>query len=222
MNTQILSPKAIVFDFDGTIADTQALILSSFRATYERLGRPAPAADDIAATIGLPLERAFQNLSGFTETEAREVAAEYRRLFDSRVKEETLPIEGMPEVVKACAALGRPLAVASSRGRGSLIPMIEALGLDGCFDVVVGREDVAEEKPDPALLREIARRLQVAPDELLMIGDTYYDLEMARRAGAIAVGVTFGNHSREELSRAEPAAIVERPAEILQLLGVEQ
>jgi phosphoglycolate phosphatase len=221
MSTAIQKPAAIVFDFDGTIADTQALIVSCFRATYERLGRPAPSFEAIAATIGLPLERAFQQLSGFSETEADEIAAEYRRVFDGRVGEETVPIAGMPEVVRACRALGVPLAVASSRGTGSLLPMIDALGLAGCFREVVGREDVTEEKPAPAMLVEVARRLAVPVTELLMIGDTYYDLEMARRAGCRALGVSFGNHSRQELSKAEPAAIVDAPEKILGLLGMD-
>jgi phosphoglycolate phosphatase-like HAD superfamily hydrolase len=94
------------------------------------------------------------------------------------------------------------------------------LGLSEYLEVVAGREDAAREKPDPALLFRVAEALGLPPAELLMVGDTRFDLEMGRAAGSATVGVTWGNHSRTELESAGPTAIIDDPAELLALLGL--
>jgi phosphoglycolate phosphatase len=212
--------NAIVLDFDGTIADTRSLILSCFRAAYERLGLDTPSDRRIASTIGLPLERAFRELSGLSEDEGTRAAEVYRTVFRSLGAARVEAIVGMPAVVTRCAEAGYRLAVASSRGHESLQALLPALGLSEYLEVVAGREDAAREKPDPALLFRVAEALGLPPAELLMVGDTRFDLEMGRAAGSATVGVTWGNHSRTELESAGPTAIIDDPAELLALLGL--
>lgn len=214
--------EAVVFDFDGTIADTRSLILSCFRAAYDRLGLETPSDERIGSTIGLPLERAFRELSGLSEDEGRRAAEAYRTVFRSLGVAQVEAIGGMPLVVGRCAQAGYRLAVASSRGHESLQALLPALRLSQYLEVVAGREDAAREKPDPALLLSVAGALGLPPDELLMVGDTRFDLEMGRAAGSATVGVTWGNHTRAELESADPTAIIEDPLELLKLLGLSE
>lgn len=218
MNSSGLKVEAIVFDFDGTIGDTRGLIVSCFLATYDALGIDPPTEADIASTIGLPLERSFEMLSGLSEAESGHAAEVYRRLFTDRGTDELRPIPGMPEVVAACSTLGVPLAVGSSRGHASLDPMLELLGVYHYFDAVLDHDDAGKAKPAPDMLFRIAERFGVAPEGIVMIGDTVFDLEMGRNAGARTIGVTWGNHGREQLLGAEPTLLVDRPSEILDYL----
>jgi len=213
-------PAALVFDFDGTIADTRAVIVSCFQRSYRALGIPAPPADEISATIGIPLERAFHTLSGFSEAESRSAAAVYRELFARAGHSDVRPITGMPDVVRTCHAAGYPLAIASSRSHNSLDLLLDALGLTSFFTIVAGPENAAREKPHPDLLFAVAEHLGICAARLLMIGDTSFDVEMGRNAGCLTLAVTWGNHSREALDAARASAVVDRPQEIPALVGL--
>ena len=221
MSVALPTPGAIVFDFDGTIGDTRGLILSCFLATYRELELPAPSEEAIAATIGLRLERAFANLSDLDDAASLAAANSYRRIFHARDHAAVAPIRGVPEVVRRCHGAGLPIAVGSSRGHDTLDPMLKGLGLFELFGLVLDHGDAGAEKPDPAMLQVVARRFGVAPSQLIMIGDTTFDVEMGNNAGAFSVGVTWGNHTREQLLGANPSLIAESPEELTSFLGLD-
>ena len=217
----ITKPAAVVFDFDGTLADTTGLIVSCYRATYQHLGLEAPPAERLAATIGLTLEAAFALLTNMSDEDAGAAALCYRTLFLDRgpqgmngLKE----IAGMSEVVVHCVDQSLPCAVGSSRGHDSLDPMLRFLGMYDSFDLVVDHSDAGAGKPDPAMLTVIAERLKVPRSDLLMIGDTTFDIEMGNNAGCRTIAVTWGNHDRAMLANANPTHMVDSPAEIIALL----
>ena len=215
-------PAAVVFDFDGTLADTTGLIVACYQATYQYLAIVAPPPERIAATIGLSLEAAFALLTDMSEQDAAAAARCYRTLFMEREINGSVSLEpfaGMPEVVAHCVRRGMPRAVGSSRGHDSLDPMLRSLGLFDSFDLVVDHSDAGVGKPDPAMLTVIADRLGVPRSDLLMIGDTTYDIEMGNNAGCRTIAVTWGNHDRRTLSDAGPTHIVDRPEEIISLLS---
>lgn len=208
----------MVFDFDGTIGDTKSLIITCFQATYTELGLPIPEESAIASTIGLPLESAFDRLSAFGADESATAAAVYRRRFAQLDFRGVRPFAGMPEVVTGCRDRGIPVAVASSRNHRTLDPMLEALGIFDHLELVVDHDDAGTEKPDPEMLYLIARGLEIDPKELVMVGDTRYDIEMGKNAGSRTVAVTWGNHSPEELAALEPDLLARRPEEITRFL----
>lgn len=215
-------PAAVVFDFDGTLADTTGLIVSCYQATYDYLGVDPPPAQQIAATIGLSLEAAFALLTNMTDEDAAAAARCYRTLFMEREINGSVllkPFAGMPEVVAHCVAGGLPRAVGSSRGHDSLDPMLRSLGLFDSFDLVVDHSDAGVGKPDPAMLTVIADRLGVPRSDLLMIGDTTFDIEMGNNAGCRTIAVTWGNHDRKTLAEARPTHMVDTPEEIIALLN---
>lgn len=222
MMNRITRPEAVVFDFDGTIGDTRSLIIACFQGTYAELGLPAPEESAIAATIGLPLESAFRQLSGFDPPDSAKASTTYRELFRGLDFREVKPFEGMPELVAGCRSRGFPIAVASSRGHATLDPMLQSLGLMEHLSLVVDHEDAGTEKPDPEMLHIAARAFGIDSRRLVMIGDTRFDIQMGKNAGSATIGVTWGNHSAEELAALAPDLLAENPGQINDFLCFER
>jgi phosphoglycolate phosphatase len=149
-----------------------------------------------------------------TEEESLEACGVYREAFANRELDEVRLFNGIEKVLDRLHEGGVPLAIASSRSRPSLWRLIEHLGLAGRFTVVAGREDARREKPYPDMLLGVANRLGIDAGNLLMVGDTTYDIRMGHNAGAATCAVTYGNHSREELAAAYPTFMVDSPREL--------
>ena len=197
---------AIIFDFDGTLADTRRGILDTAQEVLRRMGREPADEQALAATIGLPLRENFTRGAGFSEAEADEAVAIYRSIFDEVAVPSITAFPGVEEVLSTLAARGIPMAVATSRGQRSLELLMHHLGLDRyipperCFGV----ETVARPKPAPDIIYVILGKLGVKPEETLVVGDTTFDIEMGKAAGCYTCGVSYGNQSAGQLAGASP------------------
>ncbi len=197
---------AIIFDFDGTLADTRRGILDTAQEVLRRMGREPADEQALAATIGLPLRENFTRGAGFSETEADEAVAIYRSIFDEVAVPSITAFPGVEEVLSTLDARGIPTAVATSRGQRSLELLMHHLGLDRyipperCFGV----ETVARPKPAPDIIYVILGKLGVKPEETLVVGDTTFDIEMGKAAGCFTCGVSYGNQSAGQLAGASP------------------
>ena len=197
---------AIIFDFDGTLADTRRGILDTAQEVLRRMGREPADEQALAATIGLPLRENFTRGAGFSETEADEAVAIYRSIFDEVAVPSITAFPGVEEVLSTLDARGIPMAVATSRGQRSLELLMHHLGLDRyipperCFGV----ETVARPKPAPDIIYVILGKLGVKPEETLVVGDTTFDIEMGKAAGCFTCGVSYGNQSAGQLAGASP------------------
>lgn len=197
---------AIIFDFDGTLADTRRGILDTAQEVLRRMGREPADEQALAATIGLPLRENFTRGAGFSETEADEAVAIYRSIFDEVAVPSITAFPGVEEVLSTLAARSIPMAVATSRGQRSLELLMHHLGLDRyipperCFGV----ETVARPKPAPDIIYVILGKLGVKPEETLVVGDTTFDIEMGKAAGCFTCGVSYGNQSAGQLAGASP------------------
>ena len=197
---------AIIFDFDGTLADTRRGILDTAQEVLRRMGREPADEQALAATIGLPLRENFTRGAGFSETEADEAVAIYRSIFDEVAVPSITAFPGVEEVLSTLDARGIPMAVATSRGQRSLELLMHHLGLDRyipperCFGV----ETVARPKPAPDIIYVILGKLGVKPEETLVVGDTTFDIEMGKAAGCFTCGVSYGNQRAGQLAGASP------------------
>ena len=197
---------AIIFDFDGTLADTRRGILDTAQEVLRRMGREPADEQALAATIGLPLRENFTRGAGFSETEADEAVAIYRSIFDEVAVPSITAFPGVEEVLSTLDARGIPMAVATSRGQRSLELLMHHLGLDRyipperCFGV----ETVARPKPAPDIIYVILGKLGVKPEETLVVGDTTFDIELGKAAGCFTCGVSYGNQSAGQLAGASP------------------
>ena len=202
---------AIIFDFDGTLADTQRGIVATAQEVLRQMG--FPPADDaaLAATIGLPLRENFTRGAGLGDEEADRAVAIYRQIFEKVAVPVIRLFPGVDETLATLSARGIPMAVASSRGQHSLEMLMAHTGLskhiplDRCFGV----ETAARPKPAPDMVYVILGRLGVRPEETLVVGDTTFDLEMGRNAGCYTCGVSYGNQTAEQLAAASPNYLID-------------
>lgn len=204
--------KLIIFDFDGTLADTYELIIRTNQAAMEAMNYPVRDEETIRATIGLPLEAGIRTLFPDLPEEAiPQWCATYRRIFDV-YKTKYLPVL-FPEVKETLEWLrdkGFVLTVASSRQSESLNTFLRNLGILPCFRYVLGADNVAKAKPDPEPVLQTLRDLGFRADETLVVGDMPVDVFMGARAGAKTVGVTYGNSNRAQLLEAGADFVLDR------------
>ena len=197
---------AIIFDFDGTLADTQRGIVATAQEVLRRMGREAADERALAATIGLPLWENFTRGAGLSAVEADRAVTIYREIFETFAIPAITVFPGVEEVLATLAARGVPMAVASSRGQHSLEGLMHHLGLDRYIPLsfVFGVETAARPKPAPDILYVILGKLGAKPEETLVVGDTTFDIEMGRAAGCYTCGVSYGNQSADQLAGAAP------------------
>ncbi len=201
--------SAVFLDFDGTIADTAPGILRTMEETFKEMRMPVPPAQDMRATIGIPLYDALKMLGGLTDEEAERATATYKRLFP--IYEAKL-VGIFPKVAETLWCLhdkGLRLAVVTSRGRDSLESMLHEMGIHGCFETLLTCDDGLRPKPAPDMVNALLKAMGVSREEALVVGDTTFDIEMGNSAGCGTVAVTYGNHSLEKLRSASPLYIID-------------
>ena len=205
--------RLIVFDWDGTLADSTALIAGAIRKACAAVGSPVPSETDARYVIGLGLADALAHVApGLSADEQRALAGHYRRHYlDS---EDTIPLfDGARALLADLDTAGFLLGVATGKSRVGLDRAIAHHRLAGRFHAT-RCADEGFPKPHPDMLLTLMDRLAVAPHETLMIGDTTHDLELARNAGAHAVAVAYGAHEVEGLASRTPLATVHSIAEL--------
>lgn len=211
--------KCVILDFDGTLADTCSLILRVIHRTLAELGLPERLDEECAATIGLPLKRAFSTLVDMTDETCDRCVETYRRLFDEMNLPGVVTIfPGVASTMAAMAERGVTLAIASSRGRPTLTAFLDDMNLSRHVSMVVGAEDVERAKPEPDMVVKILEELDLKPEEAIVVGDTVFDVGMAHAAGVAAVGVTYGNGSRAELEAAATEHVIDDFAALLAIV----
>ena len=195
--------KLIILDFDGTLADTQELIVKTMQQTLEALGLESRTDEQCASMIGLPLKQAFTDLLSMSDEMGGQCVETYRRIFNENNAVYKIPT--FPNVLETLYQLhkqGYTLTIASSRSNRSLREFVNDMHLNDVIPYVLGAEDVTRAKPNPEPVLQTLEIFHCTPDEAMVIGDTWYDIEMGKRAGVKTCGVTYGNGTREELIRA--------------------
>lgn len=200
----------VIFDFDGTLADTSECIVKTAQRTLERLGLPMRSEWEIKQTIGLPLEECFRRLVGENRTDNLiERCTDYYREEFFVLQEQTIRLfPGVKGWLQRLNDEGVKIAIATSRGGKSLGMLCDQLGIGDFITMRMSSDLVTEKKPAPEMVERILAELKFSPDETLVVGDTVYDIEMGQRAGCDTCGVTWGNQSEEELKALNPTMIM--------------
>ncbi len=183
----------VVFDWDGTLFDSTALIVRCIQLACADIGVPVPSAERAAYVIGLGLHDALQHaVPGLPEARYPELGRRYRHHYFAR-QHEIVFFDGTLAMLQALKARGHLLAVATGKSRLGLDDALNTSALRGLFDATRTADETAS-KPDPRMLIELMDEFQIAPDRTLMIGDTTHDLQLARNAGTASIGVSYGAH----------------------------
>lgn len=215
-----METKVIIFDFDGTLCDTRSNIIIAFRATMEHLGLEMRDEETCGATIGLTLRDGFKSMyPDFDDAKIDYCVETYRQIFAERRKE-LMPdlFPGVKETLEALRKRGHRMTIATSRLTDSLMLFMRHHGIDHFFEYAVGSDSVTHHKPHPEPALKTLRELNIAPSEAIMVGDMPVDIAMAHNAGIRAIGVDYGNATREELEAAEADWIVDSITKILEII----
>ena len=191
--------ELVVFDWDGTLMDSEARIVTCMQRAAADVGYPVPAEDAARDIIGLGLTEAVQRL--FPAAAVRDVDRlidRYRRHWLGNQVEDAILFEGALDLVAGLHGAGFLLAVATGKSRRGLDKALAESGL-GVFFHTTRCADETFSKPHPQMLEEILTDLGVAATDAVVIGDTEYDMQMARNARVDAVGVSHGVHAAERL-----------------------
>jgi pyrophosphatase PpaX len=212
--------RAVLFDFDGTLADTTELFLRTYRHTLARHLGSAPPDEEWRARFGMPLDVQLRHYASTAEEVARLVASfrEYQQAHEGAL---TRPFPGVVETVEELARRGLKLAIVTSKHRPGAIRAMGLCGLTDHFPVVVTPDDVPRGKPHPDPVLLALERLGVHPRESIFLGDSPFDLAAGRAAGTVTAAALWGAFPREALEAERPDHLLERPEELLGVVRAE-
>ena len=207
----------VLFDLDGTLIDSGAMILASMRhAASTVLGREAPEEQLLAAVGGPGLVAQMRALD---EERVDELVRVYRE-HNEPLHEALEPCPGIEDALETLHAEGRRLAIVTAKRQVTVRLAFRVLPqLERYFDLVVGSDDTERHKPHPDPLLHALDLLEARPEEAAYVGDSPFDVQAAKAAGVFAVAVTWGGiHGEERLVRDEPDALVHDAEELLGVL----
>lgn len=204
-----------IFDWDGTISDSAAKIVRCMQVAAQRAGVEPQTDDGIRNIIGLGMPEALQVLYPDLDGEVKErIRLEYSRYFKEEDATPSPFFEGALETMEHLRDQGYLLGVATGKSRKGLDRVLKRLGLSDFFHISRCADETAS-KPHPRMLLEILDELKVKGADAVMVGDTEYDMAMARSAGMPRIAVSYGAHHIERLQKWEPVLCVDRFPAIL-------
>ena len=205
--------RLVIFDMDGTLIDSQRVIIAAMRRAYDNFGAPCPSDEAVRRIIGLSLPEVFHRLLPEADDadNARLVEC-YKTAFialraESGGEAEAPLFPGAREALHGFSEAGWLISAATGKARRGFDHAIEAHGLHGLFSFPQ-TADSARSKPHPEMVEQAMALHGVGPQETVMVGDTSFDMEMAKAAGARAIGVSWGYHPAMELRAAGADALI--------------
>ena len=218
LTERLRTKRLVVFDFDGTLADTKSAIVAIAGKVLMEHGLPEERLKDVGKLVGPPFPQAFTMVFGYSREEAQAIASEYRTFY-WRAGAQAWPLfDGMAELLRAIRASGRLLATASSKRQELLERCIRDDEVFDLFDLVWGKQhDGMDTKTET--LAEVLERLGVPAEDAVMVGDRHFDVEAARDNGVECIGVEYGHTSEPgELMGAGAVCVVESVHELEDVL----
>ncbi|HEY7718925.1 MAG TPA: HAD-IA family hydrolase [Pedococcus sp.] len=207
----------VLFDLDGTVADTIGLIVASYNHAFRTVTGTERDEAEIRSWIGRPLIESF---AAVAPGHAEELDRVYREWNLAHTEELLRPYPGIAELLVDLSAAGARTGVVTSKRRETAALALRGVGVDGLVPLLATLEDTTAHKPSPDPLLHGARVLGVDPGRCVYVGDAAVDVAAARAAGMAAVGVTWGAVGRDALEEAGPDAVVDTVAELRQVVGL--
>lgn len=213
----------LILDFDGTLADTSAGIVATMQETFkEMFNNIVPTENEICQTIGLPLYKEFEKFLPSESTKDKILAyvKKYKEIFSTVGMSNT---EAFPTVVETLKKISNQYphikkSIVTSREHKSLVALCEKLEIGNYIDYFVASDDVVNKKPNPEAVLNLLERTNTSIANVLVVGDTTYDIKMGKAAGCRTCGVTYGNHSAVQLANEGATLLINCFENILDVL----
>lgn len=205
--------RGVIFDLDGTLVDSNDAHVLAWVEALAEFGWTVTQ-EQVRPLVGMGGDKLLPALVGVEEhgPEGLPISRRRERLM-ARFVPTLRPFPGTRPLIEALRKRGLRLAMASSGNHGDVERLLERAELQGCFDAVISADDAERSKPDPDIVEAARAALDLPASEVVMIGDTHYDLEAARRAGITAIAFRCGGAPEATLAGA--AAIYDGPADLL-------
>lgn len=206
--------NTLLFDFDGTLLDTNELIIQTFLAVLDehypgRFGR-----EEVLHFIGPSLEQTF---TAIDPERVEELTAQYRSINRTMHDELVEEYDGVAETLRLLKAQGLKMAIVSTKRSDTIRHGLTLMGVSDVFDVLVGLDHVRNPKPDPEPLHLALEQLAASPDEALMIGDNSHDIEGGKNAGVRTAGVAWSAKGEDYLAGFHPDYMLQHISDLLEL-----
>lgn len=211
------SIRAVLYDFDGTLADTTELVMNSYRHTMTTHLGHIPCEDEWLSGFGTPLRGQIERY-GRTPEESEEMMRTYQLYQAEHTQHFMVPFPGAVATVEALKERGIPLAIVTSRYRESTLQAMDICGISRYFDLIVTPEDVENPKPSPEPVLFTLEQLGVTAADALFVGDSPHDLAAGNAAGTRTAGALWGPFPRPMLEAEHPDFLFTRQEEVLGLL----
>lgn len=207
--------KALLFDFDGTLLNTNDLIIETFLHVLNEKFPGKYQAEDCLKFIGPSLKETFDEE---TPGETEEMIAKYQE-FNMKYHDELVKsYDGVVETLQQLHAMGVRMAIVSTKRRSSLARGMQLMGIEPLFETVVGYDDVTNVKPDPEPVLVALERLGVAKEDAIMIGDNHHDILGGQNAGVETAGVAWSVKGADYLRTFNPTYILEHMQDLIEIV----
>ena len=208
----------VLFDFDGTLMDTNHVILESWQYTFRNLENREEDVSRLIPTFGEPLDVTMAKF--FLDTPVSESIEVYRSFQRDHFRDLIELFDGVEDMLKSVKEVGYKMAIVTSRLIGTTMEALNKYGITDYFDVILTPEDTDKHKPDPEPVLVCLEKLGSKPENAVMLGDTMFDIKCAKNAGvtSILVGWTFVLKGVTDFGDAPPDYILKSPEELIPLL----
>ncbi|WP_281975979.1 pyrophosphatase PpaX [Halobacillus litoralis] len=211
-----MSIRTILFDLDGTLIDTNELIIASFTHTIEQYADRPYERKEILDFIGPPLR---DSLSKVNPAKVEEMIVTYRKHNIENHNSYVKAYDGVVETIKTLKEQGYRLGIVTTKMRNTVQMGLELTGLDGLFETVITLDDVKNAKPHPEPIVKALSHLDSQASEALMVGDNTHDIEAGQNAGTKTAGVAWTIKGREVLDNLKPDYMLTHMSELVEITG---
>ncbi|MFC0024281.1 pyrophosphatase PpaX [Neobacillus cucumis] len=208
----------VLFDLDGTLIDTNELIISTYLNTLEKYFPSKYTREDVLPFLGPTLHEVFGGMTPDPDR-VEEMVAAYRDYNLSKHDELVKEFVGVTETIQTLKERGLKLAVVTTKRLDVTLKGLRLMNLERFFEVIVAYEHVAKTKPDPEPIFKALEQLDSTPSETMMVGDNFHDILAGKNAGTQTAGVAWSIKGRDYIASYEPDYILEDMTDLLTILG---
>ena len=216
MNKKI---TALIFDFDGTLLDTNELIIQTFQHVLDNYFPGEFGREEILPFLGPTLHETFESID---KAQSEQMIADYRAWNIAHHDQVAVEFDRVSETLNALKELGMKMAIVSTKKNDMVIRGVNLLDVDGVFDTIIGLDDVSKPKPDPEPILLALERLGVTKDEALMIGDNLHDIVGGQNAGVRTAGVAWTIKGEAFLQKFNPDFMLNHITDLLKIVKGEK
>jgi len=209
----------LLFDLDGTLINTNELIIASFMHTLEKFYPGKYKREHVIPFMGPTLTESFTTVD---ENSVNELITEYRRFNVEMHDEFVEEYETVYETIETLHEKGYKIGIVTTKARNVVEMGLSFSRLKQFFDVVITIDDVQNAKPHPEPIQLALEKLEATPEETIMVGDNYHDIEGGKNAGTKTAGVEWSLKGKEFLESYHPDYMLEKMSDILSILGIEE